>query len=239
MLKFTVSFFLMVLVLFSGYAQTEVLDSADLRPPRPPKVKKELKEYIPTGIMVGADIFRIGRSIYEEGWSQQEFQVDVDLRHYRLALGFGTSDIQRLQEGFIYSNSGSYWRANAEVNFLYNSPYRSILFLGFGIGRSSFDDMLVFDTQDAFGTMQLIGSNNKASAKWLEITTGTKIRVWKGLFMGYTFRYKFSKTVKFGNLIPHDLPGYGINGSNDRDLFGFSYYVYWRFPVRRQPRVLK
>lgn len=211
-------------------------DSSDLRPPKPPKVKKQAKEFIPTGVMLGVDLFVIGRSIWEEELSQQEYQVEVDSRQYHLTIGYGIQDITRQTETTLYTNEGSYWRINAEVNFLYNSGNRSKLFFGVGYGRATFDDIFVYDTQDAFGNIQIVDQNRDANASWMELTVGTKVRVWKEFYMGYTVRYKFLKDYQAGSLIPHDLPGYGPNREDDKDIFGFNYYLYWRFPFRKSTR---
>lgn len=214
------------------------VDSADLRPPKPPKVKKELKEYIPTGVMIGVDVFRIGRSIWEDELTLQEYQAEVDLRHYHLTLGYGWSNIDRQSETTQYSNDGRYWRLNLEANFIYKSPFQSKLFVGLGYARATFDDKLIFQTEDAFGTTEIVSSNDRARARWFELTTGVKVRVWKQFYMGYTVRYKFLKEVNFDNLIPGDIPGFGENRQDDKDQFGFNYYLYWRFPVRNSAKIL-
>ena len=233
MWKYSISMVALVCFALQVNGQVQV-DTASQRPPKPPKVKKQAKEFIPTGVMLGIDLFAIGRSIWEEDeLSQQEYQAEIDFRHYHLTLGYGITDITRETENEFYSNEGSYWRINAEVNFLYNSEQKSKLFFGVGYARARFDDIFIFDTQDAFGNTQIIDQNNDAQASWLELTTGTKVRVWKELYMGYTVRYKFLKSVKAGSLIPHDLPGFGENRQDDRDVFGFNYYIYWRFPFKK------
>ncbi len=230
MWKFFVSILFLVSVSW-GFAQNPN-DTATMRPPKPPKVKKEFKEFIPTGVMVGVDIYSPGREIWEPELKLREFQADIDFRHYSLALGYGTAEIFREEEGFQYRNEGSFWRINAEVNFIYGD-HQSRLFAGLGFARSSFDDFFRFDTQDAFNNSFIEASNQNASARWFELTTGTKIKVWKNFYMGYTVRYKFLKRVSFDNLVPHDLPGYGMNLQDDDDQFGFNYYLYWRIPFRK------
>ena len=51
--------------------------------------------------------------------------------------------------------------------------------------------------------------------------------------MGYTIRYKFLKKVNADRLIPNDIPGFGGNTPDDKDQFGFNYYLYWRLPLRK------
>ena len=209
------------------------VDSTGARPPKPPKEKKLAKEFIPTGIMIGVDAFSIGRSIAEDHLTQQEFQVDIDARHYHLTLGYGTTDIERSSNQSVYFNDGNYWRVNIETNFLYNANLKSRLFVGIGYGRAKFDDRLIAQTEDAFGTTQITSGNSGATARWFELTTGSKIHIWKEFYMGYTFRYNFLKKVNAGRLIPNDIPGFGGNTPDDKDQFGFNYYLYWRLPIRK------
>jgi hypothetical protein len=208
-------------------------DSTGVRPPKPPKEKKLAKEFIPTGVMVGIDAFSIGRSIVEDHLTQQELQVDIDARHYHLTLGYGITEIERITEFSNYTNDGSFWRANLETNFLYNTERKSRLVIGIGYARSKFDDLLISQTEDAFGTTLITSRNSGATARWFELTTGAKIHVWKQFFMGYTMRYKFLKKVNSDQLIPTDIPGFGENRQGDKDIFGFNYYLYWRIPIRK------
>ncbi len=208
-------------------------DSAGVRPPKPPKEKKLAKEFIPTGILVGIDAFSIGRSLVEDHLTQQELQVEIDARHYHLTLGYGATEIERATEFSNYTNDGSFWRVNLETNFLYQTEAKSKLVIGIGYARSKFDDLLISQTEDAFGTTVITTRNSGATGRWFELTTGAKIHIWKEFFMGYTIRYKFLKKVDFDQLIPTDVPGFGENRQNDKDQFGFNYYLYWRIPFRK------
>jgi len=238
MLRFIVSIFVILIGSTCGYGQIDYgpndTDTARVRPPKPPKIKKELKEFIPTGARLGIDLYSLGRGIWEEEYSLMEFQVDVDFRHLLLALEYGTSKFEVSEEDFAYTNEGSYFKIGPEINFLYEPESFDAVFLGFRYVTSNLDDRLIFNTEDAYGTTQITSSNQKATAQWAEITTGTKIKVWKGLYMGFTLRYKFLKSVKFDDLEPHYLPGYGESTLDDNDQFGFSYYLMWRFGFRKK-----
>ena len=83
MLRYTASIVLLLAVSWTSFAQ---VDSTGSRPPKPPKVKKELKEFIPTGVRLGVDIYSIGRGFWEDEKTLQEYQLEVDLRHYLLFL---------------------------------------------------------------------------------------------------------------------------------------------------------
>ena len=234
MLRFIVSILIILIGSTYGYGQTDTdTDTARVRPPKPPKVKKELKEFIPTGIRVGVDLYSLGRRIWEDDKTLSEVQIDVDFRHFLLALEYGTAKMEILEEGFAYTNDGSFFRIGPEVNFLYKPGSFDVVSTGLRYAISTFDDQLIFNTEDAYGTTQISSSNEKAKAKWAEFTIGTRIKLWKGLYMGFTIRYKFLKSVKFGDLEPYYLPGYGQNRQDDNDQFGFSYYLMWRFGFKK------
>ena len=82
---------------------------------------------------------------------------------------------------------------------------------------------------------KLLFQMSQRKASWAEMTVGTKIKLWKGLFMGFTIRYKFLKSIKFTDLQPNYIPGFGENRLDDNDQFGFSYYLAWRFGFRKKP----
>ena len=233
MLRFIVSILIILIGSTYGYGQTDT-DTTRVRPPKPPKVKKELKEFIPTGIRVGADLYSLGRRIWEDDKTLTEFQIDVDFRHLLLALEYGTAKMEVLEEDFAYTNNGSFFRIGPEVNFLYKPESFDVISLGLRYASSTLDDQLIFNTEDAYGTTQIASSNENAKAQWAEITTGTRIKLWQGLYMGFTIRYKFLKSIKFGDLEPHYLPGYGENRLDDTDEFGFSYYLMWRFGFKKK-----
>jgi hypothetical protein len=218
------------------FAQVQIQeDTTRVRPPKPPKIKKEPEEFIPTSVKIGLDLHSYSRNLWDENKIFQEIQVDIDFRHYLLALEFGTSEVNENGEGFSYQNKGSYFRVGPDMNFLYSAENHHAVFVGFRYATSSYDDQLDYDTEDAFGTTRISASNDNAKAQWAELVTGTKVNVWKGLFIGFAIRYKFLKSVKSGDLDPHWIPGFGENRMDDNDQFGFSYYLWWRFGFRSRP----
>ncbi len=235
MLRYIVSILLFFSVV-AGFCQIDT-DTSEVRKPKPPKVKKELEEFIPTGVRLGVDLYSVGRRLWEDGKTSSEFQLDVDFRHYLLVFEYGTSNLEEVSSGFAYTNNGSYFRIGPEINFLYSPTSLNVISVGFRYASSSFDDFLSYKTEDAFGTTQIVANNKNSSANWVEFTTGTRVKLWKGLFMGFTLRYKFLKKVKFDDLEPFIIPGFGENRLDDTDQFGFSYYLMWRFGFKKKAKV--
>ena len=235
MLKYIVSFLLIADTL-ALWAQVEPADTV-VRPPRPPKVKKELKEFIPTGIRVGVDLNSFTRNLWDESTQLQEYQIDIDFRHYLLAFDYGTAKVDELSSEFSYQNKGSYFRIGPEINFLYKPDKPHVVFAGLRYASSTFDDELIYQTEDAFGNTEVVASNDGGKASWAEFVTGTKVNLWKGLFMGFTIRYKFQKSVKTESLEPYWIPGFGENRLDDNDTFGFSYHLWWRFGFKKKSEI--
>ena len=215
-----------------GQVQVEE-DTTRVRPPKPPKVKKEPEEYIPTAVKLGLDLNSFSRNLWDENKKFAEVQLDVDFRQYLLALEYGTSEVTEMGEGFSYQNKGNYFRVGPDINFMYQPDKLHAVFVGLRYASSKLDDELVYDTEDAFGNTRISSFNDNAKAQWAELVTGTKVNLWKGLFIGFTIRYKFLKSVKAGDLEPHWIPGFGENRQDDNDQFGFSYYLWWRFGFRK------
>jgi hypothetical protein len=232
MLKYFVSLILVFGALKLA-AQVEPADSV-VRPPKPPKVKKEPEEFIPTGIRIGVDLNSFTRNLWDEGKTLQEYQIDIDFRHYLLALEYGNSKVEEFEPSYSYTNKGAYFRIGPEINFMYVPGKPHLVFGGLRYASSTLDDQLTYDTEDAFGTTQITSSNDNAKAQWAEMVVGTKINLWKELFIGFTIRYKFLKSVNAGDLYPHWIPGYGENRLDDNDLFGFSYHLWWRIGFRKR-----
>lgn len=232
MLRYIVSMMIMLDTLIL-VGQIEVADTNRVRPPKPPKVKKELREFIPTGVKFGVDFYSFSRNFWDESKTLQEYQVDIDFRHYFLAFEYGNAKVEELETDFSYENKGAYFRIGPEVNFMHDPSKLHAIYLGFRYASSTFDDQLTYQTEDAFGTTQISAFGDNSKAQWAEMVTGTKVNLWKGLFIGFAIRYKFLKSVKESDLVPYWIPGFGTNDPDDKDQFGFSYYLWWRFGFRK------
>ena len=188
------------------------------------------KSYRPTGVRAGVDLVSLILTPISDNFSGWEGSVDVDFYRYFLVLEAGSWSRDIVTETNIYSNTGNFWRAGVDVNFLKNDPEKNMFFLGFRYGSGTFNEQLTIIVDDpVFG----IGSNTFAhqnvNASWAELTTGLRVKMWRFLWMGYTIRYKFAlNTNAPSGLFPYDVPGYGQTFKNT--TWGFSYYVMVRLP---------
>ncbi|MGI9543584.1 MAG: DUF6048 family protein [Cyclobacteriaceae bacterium] len=196
---------------------------------------KEPISWRPQALRVGVDLSQIARQIiFDEFTSLYEVHADLGLHNYFLVVDYGHAESKRQKEDFDYTNNGNYLRLGLDVNFLKKDRNQTVVFFGIRYATSTFKDMLEFDRVDAFGNHQLLFQTNGSKANWFEVNMGLKVKIWKGLYLGYTARYKFGLQLKNQNgLIPLDIPGYGKFQIDDTDNFGFNYHLFWRFPLSK------
>ena len=198
------------------------------------KVQKANK-YLPTGIRIGTDVLAIARSQYDKTFTGWEVNTDVDFNRFYLTVDYGYWARKFSTTADRYNNDGTYFRIGADVNFLTKDPDKNMFFLGLRYGHSTFTEHLTIQRTDSLwnGVINNAYVNNSIHGNWLELTTGLRVKIWKMLWMGYTARFKFYlRTDENGDLLPHDVPGYG---RTDKDsAWWFNYQILIRIPVRKQ-----
>lgn len=196
-------------------------------------VKREKKDFTPTGIRVGTDVISLIKTFDSNTYKGWELNGDIDLYRYYLTLDLGSWGRDFKSDGDHYTNNGSYLRIGVDINFLKKDPDRNLLFFGARYGRSVFSEDFDVEIVDQLwgGTFNRHYENNNISGRWFELTGGLRVKVWKILWIGYTARYKFGlNTSSTPDMLPHDVPGYG---STDKETtWGFNYQILVRFPLR-------
>jgi hypothetical protein len=113
-----------------------------------------------------------------------------------------------------------------------------MFFIGARYGHANFSDNLTVFAYNRLtgGYENLAYAQSGVNARWFELTTGIRVKIWKVLWMGYTARFKFGlKYDNTENIVPGDVPGYGR--TNKDSYWGFNYQIFIRIPVRKQPPV--
>jgi hypothetical protein len=205
--------------------------------------KLEKKDWSINYIKFSYDVMPTGRWLLYPDQLSQEFQVSASFYKYFFMVEAGGQSFTRkgnaldettnISAPYEYNNSGRFFRLGPEVNLIKINPIGGAMTFGFRYARSTFSDDLTFTRTDDFENDPYTFSNDKANLAWLELTAGLNLIVWKNIHMGYTIRYKtFRKSNGIGKLNPFDAPGYGRieNGSN----MGFSYYVGWAIPFKKE-----
>jgi hypothetical protein len=194
-----------------------------------------MKKYIPTGVRFGTDAIAIVKSSYDKTFKGWEVNMDADFYRYYLAFDYGNwgRTFNTGNDSVHYKNDGNYWRAGIDVNFLTKDPEKNMFFFGVRYGRSSFsEDMQLLINDPTWGPSTQNYSYSGSAARWFELTTGLKVKMWKFFWMGYTARYKFGlKTDKTTEMIASDVPGYGR--TDKQSYWGFNYQLFFRIPVTK------
>ena len=190
-------------------------------------------KYLPTSLRIGTDALAIIKSYAGNKFDGWEVNADVDFYKYYLAVDYGNWARHLTLPTGNYENSGNYFRVGTDINFLAKDPDRNMVFIGLRYGQSNFSEQLTYQSIDVnYGLMRHELVNSNVTGRWAEITSGLRVKVLKGFWMGYTIRLKFlPKTQGGGELIPYDIPGYGLAAS--KNYWGFNYQLFWRIPFRR------
>ena len=192
-------------------------------------------KFLPTGIRAGMDLLALGKSRFQDSFNGWEFQGDVDFNRYLLAVEYGHWGKNLNSDSAIYANSGTYWRAGIDVNFLTKDPDRNVFFLGARYGHSVFtESMNVMRYDPIWGLLDDSFYHSDINAHWIELTAGLKVKIWKIFWLGYTGRLKFGLSTKnTPEMLPYDVPGFGR--TDKETTWGFNYYLMIRLPVRKAP----
>jgi hypothetical protein len=235
---FSASLTLMVVITAMAQQPDTVKTQPDTATVEQPKVRIPKEYYIPTGLRIGTDLITDIKSYSSNRFNGWEVNTDVDFYRYYLTFDYGrSSKIELLKNGW-YDNAGKYWRLGADVSFLKKDPDRNMFFLGLRYAHSTYSDSVAYSFIDTnFGTIQKNLVNTNLWASWFEITTGLRVKIWKYFWMGYTARLKLSPKIHGeGELKSHDIPGYGRAGT--KTYLGFNYQLFFRIPIRKEPKPL-
>ena len=187
--------------------------------------------FMPTGVRVGLDAIAIIKSQVQDDFNGYELNADIDFYRYFLTVDVGRWERDFIGETDSYSNEGNYMRVGADINFLKKDVEKNMFFFGARYGFGKFSDRLSINLNDPiWGTRTETYSNDDVKAKWIELTTGLRVKMYKFFWMGYTARYKFGLSTKGDSgLLPSDVPGYG---RTDKDsTWGFNYQLFFRLPI--------
>ncbi len=181
------------------------------------------------------DLISIAKSHYVKSFSGWEVNAETDFYRYYLAAEYGKWSRTYFPDNGYYTNDGNYFRVGVDVNFLKKDPERNVFFIGLRSGHASFSEYFSVDINDPLWGSALgreyVNSNMKA--RWLELTTGLRVRMWKFIWMGYTARFKFGlKTRGNETMLPSDVPGFGR--TDKETTWGFNYNLLFRIPLQRK-----
>ncbi|MEN8248994.1 MAG: DUF6048 family protein [Bacteroidota bacterium] len=198
------------------------------------------KQYIPTGIRVGVDILGPILHQFDKRKLSYELTLDTDIDKYGLVVEAGYQQFNEVNDNVDYAMKGTFLRIGPEANFLHMSKDLNNFFFGLRYAWSSFDETIVGTVEDdIWGSIPVDFDVKNNTSRWFEMNTGLRIRLWKGLFTGYTLRFRFGRggSVPDVPFSPYYIPGYGL--AQYKSTWDFRYYVLYRIQWSKKPILSK
>lgn len=199
----------------------------------------QVDRWLPSGMRIGAEAGTPFFYLFSEKQNHWEVQADLDIDKFLLVADYGQATYQLDEPTYRYRNNGGYLRIGLDYNFMAADSAMHVIFLGIRYAQSGFSDQLDFNTQAVIESetgwppVWSSNANQAAGARWYELASGIKARVFRNIYMGFTVRYKMMLKVRdTGTLRPYFVPGFGK--FIDANTWGLGYYFYYRIPFRKK-----
>ena len=211
------------------------LDSVKTEP-----VKPKTDRY---GLIVGVDVNKIARSIYDSNYKGIAFMGDYRLTKKIYLYGeLGSEDITVEDPLLTTNTTGTYLKAgfnyNAYTNWL---DMENLITVGVRFGFSTFNEQLknylIYNSHPYFGQSELIDSGIKydgLTAGWGEVAAGVNVKVFNNVYVGFSLQFKVlitnSEPGSFENLY---IPGFNRTYNGNFGA-GFNYNVSYFIPIYKK-----
>lgn len=192
-------------------------------------------------VSVSVDIWDAAMRLFGQDYGLVGFGAELNMHNRYLPafeMGLGTARHSPSGMGYTYrSPLAPYFRIGANYNFLYNSNPDYMLMAGVRYGFSTFrwnvTDITVespYWQETAVTSIPSQGTN----AGWLEFVFGLRVKLWKGISAGWTFKYHslmHCTRTPYGQ--PWYIPGYGSRAGALTGAFHISYTLPLPHKVRQ------
>lgn len=143
-------------------------------------------------------------------------------------FGLGQAKYTPSDGNYTYKSPTSvYFRLGANYNFLYNSSPDYQFFSGLRYGFSPFSYSVTNITVDSPYWDETVGfdiPSRNATAGWLEVVFGLKVKLWGPISAGWTIKYSsLLHCSTSANGKPWYIPGFGTRGTSLGGSFSISY----------------
>lgn len=212
---------------FFGNAQQKKTDSIA------PKIER-------FGIRIGADLFKLTRSFYDNNYKGLELVGDYRLtKNYYIATELGNENKTTDDNKINSTTKGTYIKIGFDYNFYENwLDMRNIVSIGLRYGASSFSQQLnsykLYNTSTYFPETPTILSGEKfngLTAQWFEVVVGMKAEIFKNTYVGFSVRMnKILSNTKPDNFDNLYIPGFNRTYNGDFGV-GFNYTVSYFLPL--------
>lgn len=201
------------------------------------------------GLRVGADLYKIARSFYDDDY--KGFEITADYRYSKriyIAGELGNENKTTDEPQLNFTTKGSFFKLGADYNMYENwLDMENMITIGARYGFSSFSQKLnsykIYNANPYFtddsGLMNDSREFKGLSAHWLEIVAGVKAEILNNVFLGFSLRLNYLLTQKepndFENLY---IPGY--NRTYDGKFgVGFNYSISYFIPLYKKQNLPK
>ena len=200
--------------------------------------KKEEVKIVPfyQGIQIGVDLLSPTQALFSNNYGAG-IKADINLKNKyfpTFEVGFSNFDkvsINNNEKGTRCAFSGEYLKVG--LNFplsLSGDKAENMFFAGIHYGFSAFSyniENLYYPNNYWDNTITSF-QNEKASAGWVEIVTGVRVKVMGPISLGWMLHYKSTIHVSNGDhSIPPFIPGYGLN---IKPMSGMTLNLYYKLP---------
>lgn len=182
---------------------------------------------------IGLNFFDGVMMLFGQKYASFDLQASLSLHNWIepvVECGIGFADNKPELGNFRYKNKPSlYGKIGLNYNFLYKSNPDYQVYLGFRAGYSSFK----YEIADITINSNFWGQSNnfsidnqRAYALYGQALAGIKVKLWKCISMGWSFRYGFKMKSKTGsNSNVWFIPGYGTGA------LGASFSLIYTIPI--------
>lgn len=195
--------------------------------PKAPPMKYSLLHAMTIGVNIFDPVMRLCGQTY--GGADAYFNVSLHNRYLpTFEFGMGKADSSPSDNNFTYTTPLSpYFKIGLDYNFMYNSNPDYQFFAGLRYGFSPFKYTVsdVSLTNGGYwGEETMSFDQVSATAGWFEILVGLRVKLYKQLSAGWSFKYH-SITNQSHPAIgdPWYIPGYGSSTSALSVSFSLSY----------------
>lgn len=193
------------------------------------------KKFAPTGIRVGMDVLGPVLHLFDGRSLSYEFTAELDLDQYFLVAEGGFQQFQEINGSVGYDMRGSFFRIGPEANFLHRDRMLNNFSFGLRYAYAAYNEIAIGAVEEPNWGAVPVSFNVNNKSWWLEMTTGVKVRLYKGIFTGYIFRFRFLRTSTQPDVpfTSYYVPGYGY--ADRLNTWGFRYYIMYRIQWNKKP----
>lgn len=221
-------------VLVDTVTGREVADTVTAQNDSLPKMRYPLL----SSVSVGVDLWDPIMRAFGQHYGLIGFSAGVNLHNrYRPVVEIGLGNASYTPDDGNYTYKGKmapYFKIGMDYNFFYNSSsaYEAYAGVRFGFSRFSYEltDITV-DSPYWDETTRFDIPSQSVTASYFELLFGIKVKVWRGISLGWTLRYHSvmnDGNPHYGN--PWYIPGYGSRGGSWAG--GFS--IYYTIPLNKR-----